>query len=182
MGGTVALLAAARTPAIARRLVLIDPVILPRGRRLTPATPEAHGSLVRAALRRRRDFSDRAAAVAAYRDRGAFAGWSDAMLADYVDGGLSTTAATAFAWPARRSGRPPTTAPTATIPGTRWLPIPGRDILRAGEGSTCAVDERVAAAFPRLTLRTVLGAAHFLPMQAPDLVRAALAEALAAPA
>lgn len=179
MGATAAALAAAENPAIARRLLLVDPVILPRGQRITPASPEAHGDLARGALRRRRDFADRAAALAAYRGRGAFAGWNEFMLADYVGAGFkesgdSVTLACAPEWEAsnyRAHGHDAWTA-LAAYPGPTM-------ILKAGEASTCSVEED-RAAFPRLTVRTVMGAAHFLPMQAPDLVRAALAEALAA--
>lgn len=177
MGGTAALLAAAASPGLARRLLLIDPVILPRGRRITPAMAEADSPLARGALRRRRTFPDRNAARAAYRGRGAFAGWSEEMLDDYVEAGFRDTAegvtlACSPAWEAsnyRAHGHDAWAA----------LAYPGPvTIVRAGEGSTCSVDED-RAAFPRLTVRTVAGASHFLPMQHPDLVRAVLAETLA---
>src|SRR5579872_1942009 len=80
MGGTASLLAAAEAPARVRALALLDPVIRP----LTPApfTPEQVGAsgMVQGALRRRRVFPSRAAAVESYRGRGAFRTWTEAQL------------------------------------------------------------------------------------------------------
>ncbi|HEX3406527.1 MAG TPA: alpha/beta hydrolase, partial [Caulobacteraceae bacterium] len=88
MGGTAALLAAAQAPERVRALALLDPVIRP----LTPApfSPEQVGAsgMVQGALRRRRVFPSRAAAVEGYRGRGAFRTWSEAQLIDYVEAGF----------------------------------------------------------------------------------------------
>ncbi len=179
MGATTALLAAAAAPAIARRLLLIDPVILPPGRRITPDDAEADTPLARGALRRRREFPDRAAALAAYRGRGAFAGWDESMLADYVQDGFHdhegrVTLACAPEWEAAnyRAHGHDAWAALADYPGAV-------SILKAAEGSTCSVDGDPIG-FARLDVRTVEGATHFLPMQTPDLARDALTGALIA--
>jgi pimeloyl-ACP methyl ester carboxylesterase len=90
MGGTASLLASAEAPDRVRALALLDPVILP------PAAerPAAAGGLataspmVQGAIRRRREFPSKQAAVDAYRGRGAFRTWTEAMLADYVEAGF----------------------------------------------------------------------------------------------
>src|SRR5690606_11909505 len=97
MGATCAMLAAAERPEAVSNLLLIDPVMWPRPlvaafklpllRRLPERMP-----LVPAARRRRAVFPDRAAAVESYRGRGAFRGWPDAALADYVADGLKDRA------------------------------------------------------------------------------------------
>ncbi len=88
MGGTASLLAAAQAPHRVRALALLDPVIRPIG----PATfaPEQVGAsgMVQGALKRRRVFPSRAAAVESYRGRGAFRTWTEAQLVDYVAAGF----------------------------------------------------------------------------------------------
>ena len=51
-------------------------------------------------------------------------------------------------------------------------------ILRAERGSTCRVGdaERLARRYPRVTVETVAGSSHFLPMERPDLAREAIFE------
>ncbi|MEO7027719.1 MAG: alpha/beta hydrolase, partial [Caulobacteraceae bacterium] len=182
MGGTVALLAAAEAPTLARRLLLVDPVVLPPGERISPrSVGSVHSPLYVGALKRRREFADRAAALSAYRERGAFAGWREEMLADYIDAGFRTSGdrvrlACAPEWEASNylaHGHDPWAALTR-YPG----PI---DILRAAEGSACAIDEAAAASLApgRIRVRTFPDATHFLPMCDPETVRGALAAALA---
>ena len=178
MGGTVSLLAAARAPGRVKALALFDPVIMPpepsarsRAREL-PDSP-----LVQGALRRRSVFPSQAAVIEAYTGRGAFRTWSPAMLADYVADGFRPTAdgqvelACAPAWEASNftaHGHDPWAALAA-------LDIPVR-ILRAEEGSTCRIEGHEArlAASGRVTVETIPGTSHFLPMERPDLVREVL--------
>jgi hypothetical protein len=49
--------------------------------------------IARATLRRRPVFDSREQAMAAYRGRGAFKGWPDMVLADYLSEGLNETTA-----------------------------------------------------------------------------------------
>jgi pimeloyl-ACP methyl ester carboxylesterase len=94
MGGTISLLAAARRPHAVKALALFDPVIMARPVALYAQRPRAtkpmwrRTPLVRSTLRRRAVFDTPELALAAYRGRGAFRTWSDAVLADYLDDGL----------------------------------------------------------------------------------------------
>ena len=125
MGGTTALLAAAERPDRVSGLVLLDPVIwrrwvvmafhLPLFDRAASRIP-----LVRSALRRRAVFDSRAQAMAAYTGRGAFRGWPEVMLADYLADGLIETdeGLTLACPPIRRAGA--AGAITVTISWRCW--------------------------------------------------------------
>lgn len=183
MGATSALLAAARAPGRARSLLLFEPVILSRRRSWGARLPGAkaqllrHMPLAKGALGRRRSFPDRAAALAAYRGRGAFKTWPEASLADYVAGGFRDTAdgavelACAPEWEAANYA-----AQRADVRGAlRRVDAPVR-ILKGERGSTCALDRA-----PRgMMLETVAGTGHFLPLECPDLVRETLLDATGA--
>jgi pimeloyl-ACP methyl ester carboxylesterase len=182
MGGATCLMAEAVAPGRVRRLVLFDPVIMPRAMVRDPASPELRQSpMVQGALRRRALFADRAEAIAAYRGRGAFKSWSDAQLADYVAAGFRETAegqvalACAPAWEASNFASHGHDTWGAFHTGK----APVR-ILRAEEGSTCRIDgfEDELAAIGRITVETVPGSSHFLPMERPELVRDVLREAV----
>ena len=175
MGGAASLLAAAAAPERVKALVLFDPVFV------DPATAAANGQtnpLADGAARRRATFPSRAAVIAAYTRRGAFRTWQPEQLADYVEGGFIETAdgevtlACAPAWEAanfRTHGYDALAAFQATT-----CPI---HIFRAEHGSTARLDSYAdaLAAMGRVTVETVPGTTHFLPMERPDVVRAALA-------
>ncbi|MBO9706963.1 MAG: alpha/beta hydrolase [Caulobacter sp.] len=185
MGGTVSLLAAAAAPEAVSGLVLLDPVIMPRAMALYAHLPWTSGALwnrlpmVRGALRRRSVFDSREAAFTAYRGRGAFKTWPETMLADYVGGGFvdredgKVELACAPAWEASNY------AAQAHDPWKAMsrLRVPAR-ILRAETGSTCRVGDAQALhrRYPKVTVETVPGSTHFLPMERPDLVREAIFE------
>lgn len=174
MGGTTSLLAAAIQPARVKALALFDPVVMPTG-----LSPEAvqESPLVAGALRRRAAFPSRQAAFEAYLGRGAFRSWSDAQLADYVAAGFAETEAGEVsltctpdweasnfrthnydAWAAFRESRCPIR------------------ILRAEQASTFRLEGHEAELGDdgRITVETVPGTTHFLPMERPELVRRTL--------
>lgn len=181
MGGTSSLLAAAETPERVSRLVLMDPVIWTRPAVFAFNLPFAglmsdRIPIVKGALRRRNRFDSRRQALDAYRGRGAFKGWPDMMLADYLaeglveDGdGLHLTCTPR--WEASNY------AAQAHDPwrAMRRLDRPVR-ILKAESGSTCAVPARPRG-LPHVRVETVPGATHFLPMLQPDVARDALFDA-----
>ncbi|WP_411287624.1 alpha/beta fold hydrolase [Phenylobacterium sp.] len=180
MGGTSSLLAAAQAPARVRALVLFDPVLMPLAMlagRSEDQPQIAESPLAQGALRRRATFPDKAAAVAAYSGRGAFASWSPEQLADYVDAGFretgdgQVTLTCTPQWEASNF-RSHNYDPWAAFAQTR-CPI---RILKAETASTARVEGREAglAATGRVTIETVPGTTHFLPMERPDLVRATL--------
>ncbi|HZV83677.1 MAG TPA: alpha/beta hydrolase [Brevundimonas sp.] len=181
MGATSALLAAAQRPDRVAGLVLFDPVIwsrlavaafrLPLLDRLASRIP-----LVRSALRRRSVFDSREQALKAYAGRGAFRGWPEVMLADYLTDGLIETPegfvlACDPAWEASNY------AAQSHDPwrALRALDRPVR-ILKGGAGSTCHVPERPRG-LPHVTVETVPAGTHFFPMLQAGIARDALFDA-----
>lgn len=175
LGATTSLLAAGAVRGRVRSLALFEPVLLDGAGPGVDFTPLP---IVQGALRRRADFPDRAAALEAYRGRGAFAGWSEAMLADYVAAGFrdrpegGVTLACRPGWEAAIYARHDYD-PGAALAAAR---CPMR-IFAAEDGSTVGRAARSAAAAAGLGLEVVAGTTHFLPMQRPELVREALREA-----
>jgi pimeloyl-ACP methyl ester carboxylesterase len=182
MGATTHLLALPRLrnvlpPDLALpRLLLIEPVLQPRG--LYQPQPQWDTPIARGALRRRDGFASRQEAFTIYKGRGAFATWPDQVLHDYLDDGL----------------RPGEGGQLFLACTPRWEaanfahfgiadPYPALDdgrarihILRAGEQSTCFYD--APANQLSVTLDTAEAATHFLPMERPDVVRAAILAAM----
>ncbi len=186
MGATSMLLAAARQPGRARRLVLFEPVLLPRFAVLYGKLPWAatvlrrRFALARQADARRAVFDSREAARAAYAGRGAFRSWPPETLADYVEGGFRdrddgrVELACAPAWEAANfaaQGHDP--YPALARVG---LPV---IILKAEHGSTCRADPAFLKRYAKV--KTVPGSSHFLPMERPDVVRQFLLDAVQAP-
>ncbi len=181
MGATVSLLAAAALPGLARRLVLIEPVIFVPGAEAVDGA--ARSPLVQGALRRRAVFADRQAALDAYLGRGGFATWPAEMVADYVAGGFKVLETGEVALACEPKWEAAIFAFQAHDSWQALTQCPGPvDIWRAERDSTFRVGEREAelAASPRIRIETVGGTSHFLPMEAPDRIRAALTEAIGA--
>ena len=87
MGGTVSLLMAAAYPELVRGVIAYDPPIMPRA---IPPGP-SKSPIAAQAAKRNAVFPSREILLRAYRGRGAFAGWPDDVLEDYVDGGTRTS-------------------------------------------------------------------------------------------
>lgn len=173
MGGTSSLLAAALEPQRVTALVLFDPVLFDGAATVAPAeSPLAQG-----ALRRRASFPSKAAAIEAYLGRGAFRTWRAEQLADYVEAGFreaedgQVVLACAPQWEASNF-RTHNYDPWAAFRETR-CPIL---ILKAERDSTArfGAHEAELLASGRVTIETIPGTTHFLPMERPELVRAAL--------
>lgn len=179
MGGTTSLLAAAAAPDRVKGLVLFDPVIFPA----EAQADAAESPLVQGALRRRANFPSKQAALEAYVGRGAFKTWRREQIADYVEDGFRETAggevtlSCAPEWEASNF-RTHNYDPWAAFDESRCR----IDIRRAAEASTCRLNGREAGlvAAGRLTVETVPGTSHFLPMERPDVVATALRAAVAA--
>ena len=181
MGGAAALLAAAERPEKISKMLLLDPVIWPRWVVSVLHLPLLHrlasrNPLVRGAQRRRDRFDSREQALAAYTGRGAFRGWPEMVLADYLADGLVETAdgfrlACTPAWEASNY---------ASHRHDPWramktLRRPVR-ILKAEAGSTCHLSGPPRD-LPQVTLETVPGGTHFFPMLQADVARDALFDA-----
>ncbi len=182
MGATSSLLAAAERPDRVRALALLDPVIWNRLAVLALNLPLLRRSarkipLAQNARKRRARFDSTEAAFQAYRGRGAFKGWPDAMLADYLTDGLAQDA----------DGVALTCVPEwesanyAAQAHNPWLalgrvPHPIR-ILKAETHSTCFVPDH-AFGMTHVEARTLAGGNHFFPMLMPDAARQHLADSL----
>jgi pimeloyl-ACP methyl ester carboxylesterase len=189
MGAVVAALAAEQRPEAVRALVLFEPVILPPLAALVSRLPFAptlfrRARIVQSALRRRRLFSDRMTALNAYKGRGAFRTWPDAMVADYVVGGLvddasgGVTLACAPEWEASNYMAQGADVRRALARAKR----PTHVLAGAARGSTTHLDGGFLKRNRQVTLTRVEGAGHFLPMERPDLARDALVDASTAAA
>lgn len=172
MGGAASLMASAARPAAVKALALFDPVLMPA---------EITGEILResplalGALRRRAQFASRQAVADSYRGRGAFKTWSEPMLIDYVQDGFMETAegvalTCAPAWEAANFSSPQGDVFSAF--GQIAAPI---RILTAEAGSTFRIGERAAGLGPNVSIETIAGTSHFLPMERPELVRETLA-------
>ena len=177
MGATASVLAAAQEPALARRLVLFDPVMAPE----QTVHAAADSPLLAAALKRRDVFPSRAAALARYLGRGAFRSWPDVMVEDYVAAGFrdtpdgDVTLACAPSWEASNYA-----AHAHDSFGALAAVAATTDIFAAEQGSTLRAPPDIGwpQAFPHVHLRTVAGASHFLPMERPELAREAISGAI----
>ncbi|WP_395944316.1 alpha/beta fold hydrolase [Brevundimonas sp.] len=181
MGGTASLLAAAERPDRVSSLVLFDPVIWKRSAVLAFNLPFAHRfmtaiPIAKATLRRRSLFESREQALAAYRGRGAFKGWPDMVLADYLSEGLAETpeGLTLTATPVWEAAN---YASQAHNPwrALRRYPGPVR-ILKAEHGALTSVPA-APRGLPNVTVEVVSGGGHLFPMTHADVARDALFEA-----
>ena len=180
MGATAAILAGAERPEKVSQIVAFDPVIwkrwvvaalhLPFLDRLPARIPLARG-----ARRRRARFDGREQALAAYRNRGAFKGWSDIMLVDYLSAGL-TEDGEGFVLSCRPEWEASNYGAQAHDPW-KALKASGRPIriLKAERGSTCAVEP--SPRLPNVSVEVVPEGTHFFPMLRPDIARDALFDA-----
>ena len=175
MGATTSLLAATREPARARALVMFEPVFI------DPAhQPSAWKSpLATRARRRRESFPSRAAALKAYRGRGAFRTWSEPQLADYVAAGFRDAANGQVMLACRPDWEAANFSvhnydPWAALAAVRG---PVRIFLAETESTGGALDQ--IAEIPGVRAEVVPGATHFLPMERPDMVRQALRDTVA---
>jgi pimeloyl-ACP methyl ester carboxylesterase len=186
MGGAASIMAAAIRPARVRALTLFDPVVIPLPQMLGALAPWSDVERFRAmpmaarALTRRSVFPSAAEAMNAYRGRGAFRGWPDTVLADYIAGGFrprpdgQVELACAPAWEASNFS-----AMANNIWGLAGRVRAPMFIYRAETGSTCSIGggRLFLRANRRSTLTVVGGSTHFLPMERPDLVREAILDA-----
>jgi pimeloyl-ACP methyl ester carboxylesterase len=182
MGATVGMLVAGKRPDLVRGVCAIEPVILAPGANLAfnmPGVAIAKAlslPLAAGAMRRRKRFESKQAAIEALTGRGFFKTWSPEALADYVDDGFVEDAqgvtlactryyeARTFAAQGHDTWRALQHAPGPIV------------VLRAEHGSPMSEKEvrRLAARRPDIRLATIEDSTHALPMEKPDRVRAAI--------
>lgn len=173
IGGCVSLLAAAERPERVKRLVLFDPVVLPRGQSAELRAAGFDSPIARAARVRRNAFASRADAYDAYRQRTVFRGLSDQVLFDYVTCGFrdrgdgQVELSCAPAWEASNF----TAHHHDVWRDLERITTPMR-IFRAEEGSTCALREpaELPGHTAPLEIVTVPHTTHLFPLEQPALV------------
>ena len=181
MGAVSSLLAAAERPERVSKLLLLEPVIWRRAAVLALNLPlldklPSRIPLVKNALKRRLTFASREAAMQAYRGRGAFKGWNDLQLADYLTDGLveSGEEVVLACAPATEAGNYAAQAHDPWRAMKRYRgPV---RILKGGVNSTCQVAPNPRG-LPNVTVDVVEGGTHFFPMLQPDITRDALFDA-----
>lgn len=186
MGGTTALLAAAKLPAQVSGVALFDPVMWsPFGVAMAhlpwAAMAARRAPLVAQTTRRRSEFDSREAALQAYLGRGAFRSWPREMVADYVADGLRDRPDGKVELSCDPRWEASNYVAHAHDPyaALRAFGGPAR-ILKATQGSTCRISDTEAFArrYPNASVETIEGG-HFFPMEKPDAARVALAAAAA---
>ena len=181
MGGTTTLELAARTPGLARAVLLVEPATVPFANAAAFAAQREAGTLppshmTEQAARRRRVFPSREEMRARYRGRGVFATWGDEWLDAYLDGGTETLPDGQVqlscdpVWEAATF-----TAVSASLEAALKAWDKPLTLLYANEGSTVTpADVPAYVAGPDRTEAYFESAGHFLPVEHPDEVADAL--------
>lgn len=188
MGATVALLAAAQRPGRVRALCLIEPVIFPPLFYMLARAPWAglmrrNWGPMRKVRERRAHFDSMEAAAKRLTGRGVFAAFTPGTLRDYLGDGLRPAGdgLTLACEPAFEAATFAAQAhsPFAALRQAR-MPI---QVLRAQRGSTFPrrAAEIVRRQRPDIDIETVADTGHMLPMEQPEIVRAALMKIVGSP-
>jgi pimeloyl-ACP methyl ester carboxylesterase len=186
MGGTSALLASARVPHLVTGMCLFDPVLAPIGFYFYAKLPwvfenwRKNFPLARGAGKRRAVFASRAVAVQAYSGRGAFKSWPAQTISDYCDdgftdlpdGSITLSCAPAFEAACFAGQRH---NPHAAMRAINW---PAR-LLRGERGSTTVGLLTNKLERNGVTVDTIAGTSHFLPMERPLVCQEAMADIMA---
>lgn len=175
IGAVATLLAAARRPDLFSRLVLLDPVLLPRRivlllRLLRGVGKKDAFPLARRARRRRDGWADRGEALAYFRGKSLFRHWEDAYLRSYVTYGLRPDAGgrVALLCPPEAEARGFENYPPDIWAWPRRLRTP--TLVVAGErsdGLPRESYERFLRLCPAARGTVLDGVGHFVPMEAP---------------
>ncbi len=187
MGASVGLDLAPRRPDLAAAVLLVEPACVPFAQAGAFDAARAAGSMANPmgaqAAKRRAIFASRDEARGSWHGRGVFRGWPDAALDAYVVGGMrdrtdgQVELACAPAWEAATFAA----VTTRTEASVRAWGGP-LALLYGTTFSTVAPDDAaaVAALHPGASVERIARASHFLPLEHPDRVRAAI-RALAVP-
>ena len=182
LSGVTGIRLALRRPDLFAHLAPIDPAILPSIKaRLYPLVRKLGltsrvNPLYRGTLVRRNTWPDRAAAVAYFTGRKAFATWPEAAVAGYIDGGLraqdggpTLTLTCGREWEARTFKF----VPTEIEHRLRDLRIP-TTLIRAERGSIFPKKLRLS----RTTDLQILPGTHFTHLERPEATAAIICKAM----
>ncbi len=181
MGAIASMMVAAKYPDRVRGLVLVEPVLMPRFARQMMRvmrwlrqTPPPGTDLAAMALKRRAIFPSFEMALSAYRGRGAFKTWPDAVIADYLHGGLIPTGngtEMRLACDPKWESANFQTAPPGVARLAQQVRCP-LTLIHAGNGTAKAREVQIVArGHGSARLVPVPGTTHFLPMERPDVVQ-----------
>jgi lipase len=178
MGGAALVLAELLRPGSFDALVLVEPIILP-----PPYCRDERHPLVSRALRRRAGFESREDARATYVSKPPFDAWDPTALDGYLDGGFHP-AGNSFTLACRPCSEAEVFAAAGIHAAWERLgevsfPV---TILYGADTDTYPPGhaERLAARFGRGTAIVVPDTGHFVPMERPEPVAAAVRRAAAA--
>ena len=165
MGAAALLMAQLADPSRFRALVLIEPIVFP------PPHQRVNHPLASIAVKRKRSFPDREAALANFAERRAFSAWDDMALRGYVDCGFVGPG------PIELACEPEIEAEIYEMSNEHdtWdrleeIEIP-TVILAGAETDTIKPDlARAQASLLGGGVEIVPNTGHFLPMERPDLV------------
>jgi pimeloyl-ACP methyl ester carboxylesterase len=180
MGGCVSVMTAAQRPDLVDGLVLADPVIVPWRYKFALRLawllgPRGEGmKLADMARRRRQLWPDIATLKAAYTGRGAFKTWQTPFLTAYLKGGTlphtdGISLACAPAWEAANFEA----FGHDSVGPVKRLRVPFT-LLMAETGSTTRAPHLFSANTAGHAIHRVPNTSHFLPMEVPELVTAAV--------
>ncbi|MEM9122335.1 MAG: alpha/beta hydrolase [Pseudomonadota bacterium] len=199
MGAVVSLLVAAHAPDRVTGLVLADPPLFAQAICYINDLRKRSGfgsyipPIAKRAAVRRPDWRSRAEVFAAFRGYAVFSGWPDEVLADYIADGFEAPNGRVTGGEETDGGdvtlacRPEWEAATFTAslsdhwPAIKAVACPV-SVLYAERQSTVAqpVRSRLARVTTTMDFETIKGSSHFLPMEFPDAVLAAIRRHLAA--
>ena len=186
LGAMVAYMTAARSPELVKNLVMIDPGILPRRILWIFSLMRGLGlmdrfHLVKAARRRKYLFDSRQDAARRFMSgKGMFKTWDKAFIQAYLDCALDFSQ-----MPGRLRCHPETEAQIfASMPKDPWmdaLKIECPVLLLRGQYSDvffAGAAQRLSRKIRDCRLQTIPDTTHFLPMEKPNLVAAAILDYL----
>jgi pimeloyl-ACP methyl ester carboxylesterase len=175
MGATASLMAAAAAPDRVRALVLFEPVLVaPDARSQAQMRANPGPDLATLALRRRDTFPSFNAALNAYRGRGIFKNWPDALIADYLHGGLkpSEDGTLRLACPREWEAESFRETPLGASRFARDVRCPITIVVGTVRSTSFDSEiDAVVAMKPETRVVRAEGASHFLPMERQELVR-----------
>ncbi len=175
LGAVISLLAAAADPGLFSTVVAIDPIIFTGTRSLFWGTAKKLGlggriRLVRGALRRRVQWTDRDEARATYSSKSVFSSWDPEVLDDYLDVGIVDLpdGGVQLRYPREWEARIFAVAPHDLWGELRKVSVP--TLFVQGECSDTFLDAaraRVEREVPGSRAVVIVDSSHFVPMERP---------------
>jgi pimeloyl-ACP methyl ester carboxylesterase len=178
IGGVLVALAAARSPELFSRLVLLDPVVFTGVHALIWGWMKRIGvsgrfPLAAGAHRRRDTWPDRDAVRSSWSGKPVFATWDPRVFEDYLEGGVvdRPDGSVALRYPREWEARLFQVCPHDEWAQIRRVEAPVL-VVRGASSDTLSAGaaRRIERDMPNARVVELAGASHFLPMEMPDAV------------